>query len=386
MSFGPPISDGLLDGDTLEYREAIRRYVADQVAPGAIARDSTREFPGHVIRDLGRLGFLGIAVSEDDGGSGGRLIDYAVLIEELAYGCGATSTAVMTQFHGMLPAIVAGTSEQKERWVRPLCAGSSVGAFALTEPDAGSDVHGITTSAERDGDTYRLKGSKAFITNGSVADKICVFARTGSTSADALSAFLVDGNISGVTRGIPLDKLGMRASVTSELFFDNALIDVSNRLGDEGDGWPIAMAVLDKSRVSTAAQSVGLARFAMDRAVAFSRQRRQFGRSIGEFQAVRLRLAEMYVRVEQSRSLLYSLLQGDAASLNAMTAGAAKVSCSDTAMWVATEAVQALGGAGYLVESEVERVFRDAKATQIYDGTNDINRIVIGRELLRSES
>jgi alkylation response protein AidB-like acyl-CoA dehydrogenase len=293
----------------------------------------------------------------------------------------------MTQIHGMLPVLLAGSEEQKQKWLPPAVAGDKVTAIAITEPNAGSDVASMQTVAVRDGDDYVINGSKIFITNGGVADWVCVFAKTDPAARhDGISMFLVERGTPGFSCGKPLRKMGIRGSNTAELFFSDMRVPAANRLGAEGIGFGIAMGALGDARISTAAQALGLAQGAYDIAFEYAQNRKQFGKPIYSYQAVQLTLMDMYMSIVSARLMTYQLarmIDQKARSEFSLESAMAKVHCSDMVMKVTTDAVQLLGGYGYIRDYDVERFMRDAKITQIYDGTNQINRFVMAKRLLK---
>jgi alkylation response protein AidB-like acyl-CoA dehydrogenase len=374
-----------LSESDLAIRTMVRSLVDREIAPVAAAIDREGRFPAEALKALAAVDLLGLLVPEEYGGAGGSMWQYVLVVEEIARGCASTAATYMTQAHCAVPIMLAGDQEQKERWLPALARGEAIGAIALTEPEAGSDLASLTTRARGIRDGYVLNGTKMFITNGGHADVICVLARTGGTAAKRpLTFLLVDGKSAGLTRGTPLKKMGIRASETVELSFDNVRVAEGDRLGQEGEGWGIAMRTLDTARLSTAAQALGIAQGAYEHALRYARERRQFGKAIYDFQAVMFRLVDMAIQIESARALLHRVAravdQGSPGPLSGASA-MVKVLCSDTAMKVTTDAVQTLGGYGFIEENQVERFMRDAKITQIYDGTNDINRLVVGRGL-----
>jgi len=376
-----------LNAEDIAVRDLVRQVVAREVAPLARQVDEEERFPLEAIRTFGELGLIGILVPKEYGGTGSTMQQYAIVMEEIARACGATAASFMTQVHGMLPVILAGSEEQKKKWLPAACAGKQITAIALTEPNAGSDVAAMQTLALRDGDHYVINGSKIFITNGSVADYICIFAKTDRNAKhEGISLFLVERGTPGLSYGNPLLKMGIRGSNTAELFFTDMRVPAANRLGPEGNGFGIAMGALGDARISTAAQSVGLAQGAYDIAFNYAQERKQFGQAIYGFQAVQLMLMDMYMGVVSGRLMLYQLarmIDRKTRSEYSVESAMAKVYCSDMAMKVTTDAVQLLGGYGYIREYNVERFMRDAKITQIYDGTNQINRLLMARRLLK---
>lgn len=373
--------------DDLAVRDLVRQVVAREVAPVAARIDEEEAFPLAAMRAFGEAGLLGILVPEAYGGSGGTMQQYVIAVEEIARVCGATAVSYMTQIHGMLPLMLAGSEEQKRAWLPRSVSGEKIAAIAITEPNAGSDVASMRSFAARDGDGYVINGSKIFITNGGVADYICVFAKTDQEAKHkGISLFLVERGNPGLSYGKPLRKMGIRGSNTAELFFSDMKIRAENRLGAEGIGFAIAMGALGDARISTAAQAVGLAQGAYDIAFRHAQERRQFGQAIYGFQAVSMMLADMYAGIVAARLMVYQLarmIDRKARDEFALESAMAKVYCSDMAMQVTTNAVQLLGGYGYIRDYAVERFMRDAKITQIYDGTNQINRLIMAKRLLK---
>lgn len=365
-------------------RKLVRQFARDVIAPRARQIDETDEFPRDVIVKMAELGLLGLPVPEEWGGVGADYVSYMLAIEEISYVSAAIGVilAVHTSV-GTLPILAFGTEEQKKKYVPKLAAGELLGAFALTEPQAGSDAQSIQTRAIRDGDAYVLTGSKVFITNGGEADVYTVFAVTEpGVGARGVSALLVEKGTPGFRVGKKERKMGLNGSPTAELVFDEARVPASQRLGAEGEGFRIAMSQLDGGRIGIAAQALGIARAAFDAAEKYVRQRRQFGRPIADFQSIQLTIADLGTRIEAARLLTYRAAALRAAGVPCtMEASMAKLYSTDTAMYVTTEAVQLHGGYGYTKEFPVERYMRDAKVTQIYEGTNQIQRIVIAKAL-----
>lgn len=367
-------------------RRTVRDFAREVIAPHVRGMDERDEFPRDVIGRMGELGILGLPVPEEWGGVGADYVSYVLAIEEVSYQSAAIGV-ILAVHTGVatLPIVMFGTEAQKRRYVPKLATGEWIGAFALTEPDAGSDARAIRTRAVPDGDGYLLNGGKAFITNGGVADVYTVFAVTRpERGAHGVSAFLVEKDAPGFTVGRREEKMGLHGSPTAALEFVDVRLGSAQRLGAEGEGFKIAMSQLDGGRIGIAAQALGIARAASDAAVAYTKTRRQFGRAIAEFQATRLTLAEMATDIEAARLLTYRAADLRSRGI-ACTAEAsmAKLFASDTAMRVTTDAVQLFGGYGYTREYPVERLMRDAKVTQIYEGTNQIQRIVIAKSLER---
>ncbi len=367
-------------------RDAVACFASDEIAPLAARIDAEDWFPRELFRGLGELGALGVLAPEKYGGTGGDYVTAALVMEELARVSG--SVALSYGAHAVLcvGAIVRDANdEQKGRWLPGLCSGETIGAWALTEPGSGSDALGMRTRAVRDGDHYVIDGSKVFITNGSVAGPLVVYARTDpERGAGGISVFHIDAAAPGASTSRTFDKMGMRGSPTAELRFDGVRVPLEDRIGPENGGVSMMMRGLDIERATLSAISVGLAQSALDHAVAYARQREQFGRPIGEFQMVQKLLADMYTDVEASRLLVYEASQrcmADAKS--SRLASAAKLFASEAATRAGLAAVQVLGGYGYMKDYPVERIARDAKLMEIGAGTSEIQRVIIARELLR---
>lgn len=370
--------------EQLEMRNLVRNFAREVIAPRAAEIDETDEFPRDIVRQMGDLGMLGLPIPEQYGGVGADFVAYMMAIEEISYASAALGVilAVHTSV-GSFPILYFGTEAQKQRYLPELASGRIIGAFALTEADAGSDAVAIRTRAVRDGDFYILNGSKVFITNGGEAGVYCVFAVTNpGRGARGITTFLVDANTQGFRVGKKEKKMGLHGSATCELHFDDARVPVKNRLGEEGQGFSIAMRLLDGGRVGIAAQGLGIARAALDAAYAYTRQRKQFGQELAQFQGVQFMLADMATKVEAARWLVYhaAQLRQEGADCT-REASMAKLFATDTAMQVTTDAVQLFGGYGYIKDYPVERYMRDAKITQIYEGSNQIQRVVIARHL-----
>lgn len=378
------IWEQLLGAEEQLVRETVQALVRERIAPRALAVDETAAFPAENVAALAELGLLGLAIPAAYGGAGASTLSYLLAVEEVARGCATTALIYMTQTNGALTLLEAGTEEQRRRWLPDLASGARLGAIALTEPGGGSDLGAIATRAERRGDTYHLWGSKCFITNGAHADLVTVYARTGPGEGHrGLSAFLVEKGLPGFGVGKVEKKMGMRGSDTAELVLEGVPVPAGHRIGAEGEGFRIALAVLNKSRLSCAAQALGIAQGAYDIALDYARSRVTFGRPIGQHQAVQLLLADMCMGIAAARMYLYGLARAvDASGPRAREAAMAKTLCSDLAMRVTADAVQVLGGYGYIQEYQVERMMRDAKVTQIYEGTNQILRLLVARQLV----
>ncbi len=380
---------GLTDEQRL-FRDTMRRLAIERVAPRAAAIDATGEFPWDLYQLFRENGLLGLAMPPDYDGGGADLVSLSLAIEEVARVCATSSLIIAAQHLGAMPLMLAATAEQKARFLAPIARGERMAAFALTEPEAGSDAAAARTRAERTDDGWVLNGSKVFITNGGLADTVVVFAATpGPEGRRSMSAFIVDGKTPGLEVGRVEHKMGIRGSQTAELRFDHVRLEADRLLGAVGDGFKIAMRTLDRTRLGIAAQALGIAQGAFDLALAHVRERRQFGRPLAEFQGLQWMLADMAVQIEASRQLLYAACDVVEQAGLAPTSSPevtrfsamAKLQCSDTAMRVTTDAVQLFGGYGYIQDYGVERMMRDAKITQIYEGTNQIQRIVIYRNL-----
>jgi alkylation response protein AidB-like acyl-CoA dehydrogenase len=378
--------------DLTDDQRAIRQLVHDicieSVEPRAAEIDASGEFPWDIKKLFAEHDILGIPFSPEYGGVSGSAVTLLVAIEEISKYCATSSLILSTQSLGSLPILLGGTEEQKRTFLPPLASGEKMAAYALTEPGSGSDAGGMRTRAVRHGDTYVLNGSKTFITGGSVADTIVVFARgdrDGDGPARDFSAFVLEKTMPGFRVGKLEKKLGIRGSPTAQLFFEDVVVPAANRLGKEGDGFKLALRVLDHSRPGIAAQALGLAEGAFDVARRYAAERKQFGKAISEFQGIQFMLADMATAIEAARMLTYAAADALDRQLKTITLSSsmAKVFASDVAMRVTTDAVQILGGSGYLRDFPVERMMRDAKITQIYEGTNEIQRLVIARELLK---
>jgi alkylation response protein AidB-like acyl-CoA dehydrogenase len=367
-------------------RDAVRVLADERVAPRAAEIDRRAEFPEDLRQLLAAQDILALPFPTEHGGLGGDLLSLCLAVEQLSRACATTGLILAVQELGALPLLLAGTPEQQARWFPRLASGESLVAFALTEAEAGSDVAATRTRAVRDGDDYVIDGSKRFISHGSVADLITVFAVTDPEAPRhrRLTCFVVEVPTPGFTVPRIEHKMGIRGSPTAELAFNGVRVPTANRVGDEGDGFGIAMRTFERSRPGIAAQAVGIAQGALEVATAYATQRRQFGQRIGDLQMVGAMLADMDAATESARQLLYKACveidrgSPDAGRWSAMC----KLVAGDAAMRVTTDAVQVLGGYGYIDEFPVERMMRDAKITQIYEGTQQIQRLVIARALL----
>lgn len=384
MSADTPLNFALSDEQKM-IRKLAQDFARNEILPVAEHYDKTHEYPWPVIKKAQEMGFHAMNVPEAYGGMGLSLVEECIVSEELAWGCSGISTAIGVSNLGMLPILIAGNETQKETYAARLLDGE-MAAYCLTEPEAGSDVAAIRTVAQKDSDGgYRLNGNKTFITGATVAGFYTVFAYTDPAARyRGMSCFIVDRDWEGVRVGKPFDKLGQHASDTAEVIFDNVRVPAANLLGEEGDGFMIAMKVFDKSRPSSAAGAVGVARRALEESIDYARTRVSFGKPIWQHQAVGHMIADMAMQVEAARLLvLKSAWAVDANERNTTAAAFGKAYAADMAMQVVTDAVQVFGGYGYMAEYPVEKLMRDAKIYQIYEGTSQIQRNIIARELFR---
>jgi len=366
-------------------RDMVRKLAENEIAPRAAEIDRTHEFPWENIKKMGELGLMGVPIPEEYGGAGCDFLSYIITIEEISRAC--ASTGVILAVHtsvGTFPILYFGTEEQKQKYIPKLASGQFIGAFALTEPNAGSDPANMKTTARLEGDHYIVNGTKIFITNGGVADVYCTFVVTDKSKGHkGITALLVDKDTPGFSVGKKEEKMGLNGSQTTELIFDNARVPKENLLGKEGEGFKVAMSLLDGGRIGIGAQGLGIAQAALDAAVAYAKERVQFGKPIAQQQAIQFMLADMATEVEAARCLVYRAARmRDMGLPYGKEASMAKRYATDTAMKVTTDAVQIFGGYGYCKEYPVERYMRDAKITQIYEGTNQIQRIVIAKHVL----
>jgi len=376
--------DFTLTEEQEELRRLAREFAQQEIAPVAMQHDKTGEFPWPIYRQAYNVGLLNPSVPTAYGGGGLSALECCIVVEELGAACAGITTSIMVNDLALMPILVGGSEEQKRTFLTPFCSSFNLGAFCLTEPGAGSDVASMSTTARRDGDSYILNGTKTFITNGSVATLYTVFAtRDKRLHHKGISGFIVPADTPGVSHGKKFDKMGQRASDTAEVIFDDVRVPRANLLGDEDEGFKIAMVTLDRTRPMIAAMSVGLARAAMEAAVQYAKERATFGTPIGQHQAVQLLLADMAKDIEAARLLTWQCAwlidQGQRASKESSYA---KCFATDVAMRVTTDAVQIFGGYGYMRDLPLEKYMRDAKLMQIYEGTNQIQRIVIARHLL----
>lgn len=375
-----------LTEDQRVIRDLAREFAQNEVAPYIAEWDERAYFEPTLVKKMGDLGFLGMLIPEEYEGLGLDTTTYLVALEEIAFV--DASTAVLMSVHNSLPTQMIlrfGTEEQKRRFLPAMARGDILGAFALSEPDAGSDAAALTTQAVRDGDDWILNGTKSWVTSGSYAGAILTMARTDTPKdrkgARGIGAFIITPGLAGFHVGKKEDKLGLRSSPTVQLTFDNMRVPAANLLGEPHMGFVYAMQSLENGRLGIAAQAVGIARAALDAATAYAGDRHQFGRAIREFQAIQFKLADMATRVAASRTLLYAAARAKDRGENVKQASSmAKLLASETAMFATNQAVQIFGGYGYVKDYPVERLFRDAKVTEIYEGTSEVQRIVIARE------
>jgi len=366
--------------------DTVRQFMEAEVRPFVKEMEKAEKFPVEAIKKLGEMGCCGMLVPEEWGGPGLDTVSYVVMLEEVARVFTAMSTALgVTNSAVQAPLILFGTEAQKKKYLRPLATGETLGAFCLTEPAAGSDAAGIEARAVRDGDCYRLTGTKTWVTNGSAAGVLIVFAKTAPhAGGKGISAFLVEPGFAGFRVGRHEDKMGQRSSPSVEILLNDCVVPVENRVGEEGHGLKIALSALDGGRIGIAAQAVGLAQGALEETVKYAKQRKAFGKNISEFQAIQWMIADMQTEIEAARGLVhYAAWLKDAhpARVGA-SASKAKLYASEMVNRVVYKAVQVHGSAGYSQETDVERMYRDARVITIYEGTSEVQRMIIARELL----
>jgi alkylation response protein AidB-like acyl-CoA dehydrogenase len=367
-------------------QKTAREFAKEHLAPGVIERDDKAEFPTEQIKVMGELGFMGMMVPEEWSGAGFDTLTYVIAMEEIAAVELATST-IMSVNNSLVCQLFVdyGTEDQKEKYLKPLAIGEKLGAYSLSEPESGSDASNMRTFAKKEGDHYVINGTKNWVTNGINGDIVILFCMTEkSVGYKGISAFVVEKGTLGLSTGKKENKLGIRASDTCELYFENCLIPCENMIGEEGQGFKVAMKALGGGRIGIAAQALGLARAALDASISYAKERKQFGKTIGEFGAIQNKLADMATEIDAARMLVWraAKLKDDGKNYY-RESSMAKLYASSTAMKAATECVQIHGGYGYMQEYGVERLMRDAKITQIYEGTSEIQQLVIGRDLLK---
>ena len=369
------------------FRKTVRDFAEKEVAPGAVERDRTHEFPAALLERMAELGLMGIPFPEQYGGAGGDTLSYAIAVEELSRVDGSLGIILAAHISlGASPFYLFGNEEQKKRWLVPLAQGTMLGAFGLTEPDAGSDAGGTKTYAVREGADWVINGRKLWITSGRVAGVIVATAKTDRTAEGSrgISSFIIPRGTPGFSAGRDEDKMGLRSSITSPLFFENVRVPAGNILGREGDGFKQFMQILDGGRISIGAMALGLGQGAFDMAIRYATKREQFGQPIANFQAIQFKLADMALKLEAARLLVYKAawLKDQRRSFG-QTAAMAKLYASEIGEECAYQAIQIHGGMGYAVESQVERMYRDVRLTTIGEGTSEIQRLVIARQLLK---
>jgi alkylation response protein AidB-like acyl-CoA dehydrogenase len=372
-------------------REAVRALADDKIAPRAAEIDRTAEFPWDVYEALVKADFHALHIPEEYGGAGGDALATAIVIEEVARACATSSLIPAVNKLGTMPLLLGASADVLQRYLPPVARGEAMFSYALSEPEAGSDAAAMRTRAARAGDGYVLNGVKRWITNAGVSKYYTVMAVTDpSAGVNGISAFVLEDGDPGFSFGAPEHKLGIKGSPTRELYFDNCEIPASRLIGAEGEGFKIALRTLDHTRITIAAQALGIAQGALDYAVGYVKERRQFGRAVADFQGVQFMIADMAMKLEGARQLTYAAaarseraMAGEKVEDLTFFSSAAKCLASDVAMSVTTDAVQLLGGYGYVNDYPVERMMRDAKITQIYEGTNQIQRVVMARQLLK---
>lgn len=375
-----------LTSDQRDWRETLREFADKEIAPHAARYDDAGEFPWDSVKKMRELGLFGLIFPEKYGGQGSGTLEYVLAVEEVSRACASTGITLAAHVSlGTWPIYNFGTEEQKQRYLPALCTGEKLASFGLTEPEAGSDAGGTKTRAVLEGDQYVVNGRKIYITNGSVSGTTVFTAVTKpGVGVKGISSFIIERGTPGFTPGTREKKLGHRASDTVELMFENVRLPQGNRLGPEGDGFVQFMKTLDGGRISIGAMSLGIAQAALDASVKYSRERKQFGRSIADFQAIQLLLAEMATELEAARLLVYTTARlKDRGQPFTRYAAMAKLKASTVAMRAADSSVQIHGGAGYMTDHPVERYFRDAKLMEIGEGTSQIQKLIIARELLR---
>jgi len=377
--------DFMLSEEHSMLQKTVRDLATNRLAAAADELDRKQEFAWDNFKAMSELGLTGIGIPSEYGGSGSDELSLAIAVEEIGWACAATADILDT--HLCLctkPIYTYGNEEQRKKFVPPLVKGEKVGAFAITEPEAGSDIGAIQSTAVRDGDSYVLNGTKVFMTNGDVAGTAIVFANIPELGARGMTAFIVEDGTPGFSKGKKYDKLGMRAATNADFIFEDCRVPAANRLGEEGQGMRICLGILDHGRIGIAAQTLGITRAVLEKAIAYSRQRVQFGAPISQNQAISWMLADMATQLEAARLLTYkAAFLADRGEPFSVYAAMAKLSASELCMRASTQGIQIYGGYGYMMDSPMQRYFRDAKLTTIYEGTSEVQRLVISRALLR---
>ena len=375
-----------LTEEQLLVQKTAREFALAELVPGAVERDEKKIWPREAIQNMGELGFMGMMVSDKFGGGAMNAVSYALAMEEISK-ADASASVIMSVNNSLVCYLLEkfASEELKQKYLIPLAKGEKLGAFSLSEPQSGSDASNMRTIAKLEGDHYIVNGTKNWVTNGINSDYVILFAiTTQGIGHKGISAFLVEKGWDGFEPGKPEDKLGIRSSDTSELYFDNVKVPVENRIGEEGQGFKIALATLDGGRIGIASQALGIAQASLDASISYSKERVQFGKPIATQQAIQFKIADMAMEIEAARLLIHkaAMMKDDGQKYGHM-ASMAKVYASEVAMRASTNCVQIHGGYGYIRESGVERLMRDAKITQIYEGTSEIQRIVISRSILK---
>ncbi len=369
------------------FQSTVRDFAEKEVAPGALERDKTHEFPHEIIEKMARLGLMGVPFPEEYGGAGGDTTSYAIAVEEISRADGSLGLTLAAHTSlGSAPFYLFGTPEQKQKYLVPQAQGKMIGAFGLTEPQAGSDAGGTKTFAVRDNGSWVVNGSKLYMTSGRIAGVMVITAKTdpAATGSRGISSFIVEGGTEGVTFGKDEDKMGLRSSITSPVFFENVRVPAENALGSEGQGFKQFLEILDGGRISIGAMAVGLGQAALDAAIRYSNERHQFGQSISNFQAIQFMLADMATRLEAARLLVWQAAWlKDHKKPFTKEAAMAKLYASEVGEDACHKAIQVHGGFGYITEAQVERYYRDVRLTEIGEGTSEIQRLVIAREVLK---
>ncbi len=375
-----------LTEEQMMIRQTAREFAMNELAPGVVERDEKKIWPSKAIQKMGELGFMGMMISPEWDGGGMDVISYALAMEEIAR-VDASASVVMSVNNSLVCFLLEkfGSDFQKEKYLKPLASGKKIGAYSLSEPQSGSDASNMRTVAKKDGDHYIVSGTKNWVTNGINSDIVMLFAMTETgVGHKGISCFIVEKGWDGFEVGKPEDKLGIRASDTSELYFDNVRIPAENLVGDEGVGFKIALTTLDGGRIGIASQALGIAQASLDASISYSKERVQFGKPISANQGIQFKLADMAMSIETARLLIHKAAWAKQNGLDyGHLASMAKVYASEAAMKASTDCVQIHGGYGYMRETGVERLMRDAKITQIYEGTSEIQRLVIARALLK---